>query len=318
MQRKIYEKYIAPNLVHGEKGKIKSLIKATQRNLSKDAKVQKYLQKHKVYLTMTTSPVRLRKLTTVLAMVLNNPYIYRAYVNLPEKYRNKESYRKSDIKFVKNLDPRIQVKRTKKDYGPVTKMLPTITRVRDKDAIIISLDDDIGYPASLINELIYYSVHRPDIIHTGASFSFGDYYSSEIDRHFWPVYRKPPGMYGDIVEGWGGIAYKKKFVDVKTIKRLNRSGTICKLSDDLTISYALAAKKVKNREIGNKYYNSDMLFPFKYGEMADALHQGSGTDIKDEEDANMLKYKQCLQNLVDKKIIKKGKGKNGSRLIKRS
>jgi hypothetical protein len=155
------------------------------------------------------------------------------------------------------------------------------------------------------------------MIHTGAAFSFGDYPSSKIDRHLWPDYRKPRGLYGDIVEGWGGIAYKKKFIDAKTINRLNKAGTICKLSDDLTISYALARKGIKRKEIESDYYDRGMLFPFAYGEMADALHHGSGTDIKDEEDANMLKYKTCLELLVEKRIIRKGKGKKGSTLIRR-
>lgn len=290
-------------------------MKTEQRDLENDKKVQQYLQKHKVYLTMTTSPTRLRKITTVLGMVLQNPYIYRVYITLPEKYRNEEPYKKSDINYVKEVDPRIRIKRVKRDMGPVTKMLPTVMSMKDRNALVISLDDDIGYPNSLINELIYYSVHRPDIIHTGASFSFGDYPGSKIDRHLWPVYYKPRGSYGDVVEGWGGIAYKKKFIDAKAIRRLNGSGTICKLSDDLTISYSLANKKIKNKEIDSKYYDRDMLFPLAYGEMADALHQGSGTDIKDQEDANMIKYKKCLELLVQKGIIRKGRGKQGSKII---
>lgn len=310
----IFKKYIAPNLERGEKKEILKLMRTKQRDLDKDKKVQEYLSKHRVYLTMTTSPVRLRKATTVLAMALQNKYIEKAYIALPELYRNTDKYKESDLRFVQSLDPRIVFIRVKKDMGPVTKMLPTVMRRRDKDAIVISLDDDIGYPASLINELIYYSVHQPNVIHTGACFSFGDYPSSKINRHLWPDYYKPRGYYGDIVEGWGGIAYKKKFIDKKIIDKLNKSGTICKLSDDLTISYSLAIRGIKRKEIDSKYYDRDMLYPLGYGEMDDALHHGSGTDIKDEEDANMLKYKQCLENLVNKGIITKGVGKHGSKM----
>lgn len=315
----IYKKYIAPNLVWGEKTEVKSLMKKRSRNISKDRKIQDYLSKHKVYLTMTTSPTRLRKITTVLAMLLQNPYISKVYLTLPKKYRNEEPYKQSDINFVKSLDKRIVVRRVPKDLGPLTKMLPTLQHVKDKDALVISVDDDIAYPSSLINELIYYSVYHPKSLHMGAAVRLGDYYHPTVvfDRHLWPEYRKPRGLNGDIAEGWGGIAYKKRYIDFETIKRLNSAGTVCKLSDDLTISFSLAKDHIKRHEIESKYYDRLMLTPLYYGELDDALHHGSGTNIKGEEDANMLKYQQCLELLADKKIIKKGKGQKGATLVKK-
>jgi len=93
-------------------------------------------------------------------------------------------------------------------------------------------------------------VTKPDEICTGAGFVFGDYPGSAFNKEQWP--QKKSTKYVDIVEGWGGIAYKKSLVTdqmIKEILQLNNISTICKLSDDFTISYILAKHGVKCREI---------------------------------------------------------------------
>lgn len=298
----MFRKYIRPNLCRGEVKEYCELIRYEQRDLVADDKVQDYLRQHKVYVSLTTSPIRLRKITTMLSIVIRCPYVDKVVITLPLLYRNKEPYDEKDIEFVKSLDYRIRIKRIKTDIGPITKILPFLQSVPDDDAIVISLDDDIGYPISLFNELIYYSVHKPNVIHTGAGFIFGDYDNSDINRKYWPQRRAPVSPYKDIVEGWGGIAYKKRFVDFDLLYTLNSSSNVCKLSDDLTISLVLTQKGIKKREIDDEYYDRDMLFPFNYGLQEDALHRGSGVDSKSdctEHDINMEKYKKCIKSLED-------------------
>jgi len=301
MDKGKYNKYVKPTLQRGEAKIVNKLINTPTRNLSRNKKVQDYIQKHGVYITLTSSPKRLRKAAATLAMILENPYIKRVYVTLPKLYRNKEKYNQRDINFIKSIDKRIVIKRPANDIGPITKMLPTLRAIRDKDAIVISIDDDIGYPASLINELIYYSVQYPNVIFTGSGFRWGDARDSKINRKTWPVYKTPRYPYVDIIEGWGGIAYKKRLVDLAQMLRLSKLDINCKLSDDLIISYVLAKHKVPMKVIVNRYYgDQEDLYSFKYGLQEDALHKGSGLGAS-VENANIIKYKKCLDLLVKKK-----------------
>jgi hypothetical protein len=273
---------------------IKYLQSTPVRNISR-------LPKRKVYISLTTSPIRLPKIGIMLN-TLDLTHIYEIHINLPKLYRNEpdEKYSVEDIEYVKSLDDRIRVYRVSKDIGPLTKIYPTIKRVTDLNALIISVDDDIGYPYSLVNELIYASYKYPQNVVTGAGIKFGDYDGSDFDRSKWSRSKRPRGRFVDIVEGWGGVCYPKRLMvrDVMNlIMELNNVSTTCKLSDDFTISYSLADFDIKSREVNTKYYNRDMLYPFSYGEMADALHKGSGVMCTGSDDENMAKYHVCLDDI---------------------
>ena len=299
MDKLYYKKYVAPNLYRGERAIVDDLLNFPERNISRNKKVMDYVRKHGVYITLTSSPKRLRKASTSLALILQNEYINKVFIVIPKLYRNKESYKERDIAFLKGMDPRIVIKRPARDIGPITKMYYTLRDIRDNKAIVISMDDDIGYPASLINELIYHSIVYPKIIFTGSGFRWGDegYEDSNIDRKLWPIRRKPRYQYVDVVEGWGMIAYKKYLLDLALMKKKSSISTECKLSDDLVISYVLAKDHVPMKVIVNRYYDDQGdLYPFQYGLQADALHRGSGLG-QDVENANMVKYKACLQDI---------------------
>ena len=59
------------------------------RDISHNRKVQNFLKKHKVYITMTTSPLRLPKIRAVLA-TLDLEYVDKIYIVLPCKYGRKK------------------------------------------------------------------------------------------------------------------------------------------------------------------------------------------------------------------------------------
>lgn len=291
---KVLTQYLTPK----ELRKVKKSFNLPVRNLNKD--IIAYIKKHGVYGSMTSSPERLRKASTVLSIILVNPYIKKIYINLPKKYRNKDPYNKQDIKYVENIDSRIEINWLEQDIGPISKILPSLQRIKDKKAIIMSFDDDVFYPPSLVNELIYYSIRYPYLIPGGAGFSFGDM-EDFINRKKWPEKKKPKFPDVDVIEGWGSIAYRKEMVDLKFIQKLNKLGTVCKLSDDLTLSYSHATYGVKRKIISNRYYSGNQdVFPLEYGLGVGALHKGSGTEHTDVADANMVKYKECLDLISGK------------------
>ena len=52
--------------------------------------------------------------------------------------------------------------RTQVDWGPATKLIPTLSVETDPRTIIITVDDDLDYPSTLIEHLYRRSLQRPD------------------------------------------------------------------------------------------------------------------------------------------------------------
>jgi hypothetical protein len=261
---------------------------------------------NKIIISMTSGPLRLRNIPVVLNL-LDLSCIDEIHINLPKLYRNEKEYKKEDIEFVKGVDSRIKIFRIDEDIGPMTKIIPTLQRIKDPKTIIISIDDDIGYPFNLISSLIARSIKKPNEICTGAGFVFGDYTGSDFNRNLWPRKKAPTCKgYVDIVEGWGSIAYKKSIISnsmINEMLRLNKISKNCKLSDDFTISYVLASHGIKCYEIPGI---RDKLYPFGYGEDADALHKDVNYNGISDDDANMPKYHMCLED-IGKEIGKERK-----------
>ena len=254
----------------------------------------------KIYISLTSSPLRLKNIPLMLSF-LDLTHVYEIHINLPKYYRNKkgEVYKQKEIDYIQSLDSRIKVYRIDKDIGPITKILPTLKRVKNNKAIIISVDDDIGYPRSIINELVYYTYKNPKVVWGGEGFNFGDYEGSDFDRRKWPKGKTRNSV--DILEGWASIAYPKWLITSKMLKRMElgvKLSTDCKLSDDLIISEALAYYKIPRKVIHSDYYE-ELPIPFEYGLGADALHKGSGVGGEKSDnvmDENMAKYDRCLNN----------------------
>ena len=275
------------------------------RDIDNIKKVVNFLKKHKVYITMTTSPKRLSKVPGVLA-TLDLTHVAKIYLVLPYLYgRNKKKYSQKLIDKIKKF-PKVHILRIKKDLGPITKMLPVIQKTRDPKALVISIDDDVAYPMGMINEMIYQKiVHSPNCIIEGGDSFFrrGDIANF---RTLWPQIKKKRKPHVDIVEGWEGIIYNKKLTDTKMMRKLSKLSKDCFLSDDIIISYVLAKHNICRKEINNDYsYNG---LPLNYGTQSDALHQGGGSDIKNwqiegnSDEYNWEKYEKCLQTIKQSKF----------------
>jgi lipopolysaccharide cholinephosphotransferase len=282
---------------------------------TKQKKINNFLRKHEVIVTMTTSPLRLQKIVAVLS-TLDYTNITKVNIVLPKTYGpNNETYNKIPknlTKIMKDI-PKIQILRVKKDLGPITKMLPTIIQTDDKKSIIISIDDDVAYPMGMINELIYQKVlkHPNSVITMGQPMPFFDEVTNM--NKYWPE-RKNKRPFVDIVEGWSSVLYSPNLVNTKCMKKLSNISKQCFLSDDFVISYVLSISNKKRISIDNKYVYDT--FPYSYGTGEDALHAGRGLGDKREyqphsDVINFEKYIKCLDAIVDYVYkIKKSKNKS--------
>jgi hypothetical protein len=48
------------------------------------------------------------------------------------------------------------------DFGPLTKLVPTLQQEHDPDTIIITVDDDQVYEPTLVRHLAWYAEHFPN------------------------------------------------------------------------------------------------------------------------------------------------------------
>lgn len=283
-------------LTKKEEKKVLKKIKLPCRNIEKNKKIMKYIKTHGVYGSMTTSPSRIKKISIAVSIILLSPYIKELFINIPLLYRNEENYDEKEIEKLRGMD-RVKIVRLEKDIGPISKILPSLENIKDKKSIIISFDDDVFYPPSLINELIYYSIRYPKLIVGGAGFSFGDL-EEIINRKDWPEKRRPRFPDIDVIEGWGAIAYRKELVDLELWKNLLSLDLACKLSDDLLISYSFSSVKRKRKLISTKYFDANEdVFPFDYG--SDGL-KNFGEKKKNAADSNMVRYEKCLKIINNK------------------
>ena len=271
------------------------------RDLRKYPKVIKFLEKNKVYITLTTSPIRLSKLTAALA-TLDFTYLEKIFIVLPNQYgRDKAKYSDKDISNISKF-PKVQVIRRATDYGPISKMLPALRRIRNKKSIVISMDDDIAYPMGMVNEMIYQKVMKypTGVLHTSPGMEIRK--DMADFGKLWPEKRlRTP--FTDLVEGWSAIAYSPGVTDTKLMEKFSNLSKSCYLSDDLVISYVLAARNVPKVSIYNSYIYSP--FPYEYGTGADALHKGDGSTEAHSNEYNYKKYEICLKD-ISKYCRKKG------------
>ena len=292
-------KYMIPHLEKKEYKHAMELLISPVRDISKYTKIKNFLKKHEVHISLTTSPLRLPKILAVLA-TLDTTYVKNINVVLPDKYgKNKESYNLNDIDKIAKF-PKVKIVRTKKDYGPITKMLPIIRQVNDPKSIIISVDDDVGYPLGMINEFIYQKVEKyPNAVIESPD--EGQNFRNDIGN-FNKIFprKKANKPYADLVEGWLGVAYSKKLVNDKEMEIIADLSKECLLSDDLVISYILAKHNVPVVKVDNKHLGSQL--SYQYGAGDDALHKGGGTGKVAKvgsfsDDFNKEKYEICLYDI---------------------
>ena len=193
-------------------------------------------------------------------------------MNLPKVFaRTQETYSIPDW-----LKPLVEARRVQinpcEDWGPATKLIPTLGLAADDD-IIITVDDDHLYPLAMVKRLKEASEAAPTSAH-GAS---GDNF-----EYFQTVMVVENGEKAQMLEGFAGVAYRASFFrgaewEAYANKFLNI--TECRFSDDVVISNWLALNKVARRTVQQPDYDRDDIEidqgRLHFGRQSDALHQGA-------------------------------------------
>lgn len=94
-----------------------------------------------------------------------------------------------------------------------------------------------------------------------------------------------------ILEGFAGIAYRKQFFD-NSIYEISNEPNYCYNSDDLYLSFHLAAKQITRKTLNNKFIKTYDMNQQQFGYLPDALYR--------QETSQADRYKQCLNYLTTK------------------
>lgn len=256
----------------------------------------------KYIVSFTTSPTRIHKCRPMLNSILEQtrkPDLI--LLNIPKVFeRTGETY--EIPKFVENS---VIVNVVDKDYGPGTKLIPTIryliqNRYDPRNTRIIYLDDDISYMAKMIETYEAVIAKKDDNVWTATGFDFLNMQLNGKRQH---------KDQATIAEGYGSVCVKLSMFDADAdtdvdednfFKYIDRYITDqdCRLSDDIILSNYYHKKNVgifivnipNHHSIHDMWRYNNIL---DYGKQEDALHNGAnGTSFN-----NVDRYKKVITKL---------------------
>jgi hypothetical protein len=226
-------------------------------------------------------------------------------LNIPKVFeRTGETY-----EIPKFIETSVVVNVVDKDYGPGTKLIPTIryllqNRYDPNNTRIIYLDDDIYYMVKMIETYEKVIAKKDDNVWTATGFDFLNMQLNGKRQH---------KDQATIAEGYGSVCVKLSMFDVDAdsdadadvdaddfFKYIDRYITDqdCRLSDDIILSNYYHKKNVgifivnipNHHSIHDMWRYNNIL---DYGKQEDALHNGAnGTSFN-----NVDRYKKVITKL---------------------
>jgi len=192
----------------------------------------------RLVISLTTLPSRINNLYKVINSINNNSIKPdNIYINLPV-FSEREKTEYIVPSYLKDIDNVIINKCD--DYGPITKLYPTLKEEKDPETIIICIDDDKEYDKYLIENLLKGSEKYPDncICVSGWNYiNLGILALPFIQPPVKNIVRKVK-----ILQCYNGVLYKRKFFDDSFKNFINVK--LCFTTDDIIISKYLESKNI--------------------------------------------------------------------------
>jgi hypothetical protein len=250
----------------------------------------------KYIISFTTSPTRIHKCKSMLDSLLNQTVKPDLIIlNIPHVFaRTSEEY---DIpKFVED---NTLINRADRDYGPGTKVIPTVKYLKDNnfnpvETRIIYLDDDVIYPLTMLETMK--SMPNDNSIYVGSGFDFrcGPNSCDNISgvrRH---------NAIASVAEGYAAVCIRLDTFADDFMEYINIyiDDLDFYLSDDVVLSnyYCSKGTSIKVVNVPGKFCIRDIWLNrgvLNYGLQDDALHKGAGgTSVN-----NVRRYKAVLAKL---------------------
>jgi len=173
------------------------------------------MSQEKIILTLTTIPERLSfdhplGLRRVIYSLINLKYDnYEIHFNIPHK-NNKTGEEYIIPKWLQDINGRekLRIFRTE-DYGPATKLYPTVQRITDPNQLIIVVDDDLIYESRLIEGHLTLRERNDDVVWGFAGLNnLGEKFKDARDRFVIGVNHD---VRVGIIEHYKSVSYRRRF-----------------------------------------------------------------------------------------------------------
>lgn len=232
------------------------------------------LRDEHIIVTFSTTPNRINEIEpTVKTILKQNIKVDGIYIAIP--YIFKRDNTPYEIPEWLQKQKKIKIIRTD-DYGPATKLLGVLKHVEmPKNAIVITVDDDIKYPRNTILQLAYKAKQYPNAA-IGISAVVPNYDENGIlisNKIGGFTQIKDADAHATILQGFAGVAYRRSFFSDDIYEILN-SPRECINSDDVYLSYYLARYNIDRIVLNNRFIDKLKIdYDNEVGLRADALHQ---------------------------------------------
>ena len=166
-------------------------------------------ERGEVCITFTTTPSRIGSLRPFLCGLYSQDFkVRRIVVNIPAQSRREG--RAYVVPRYLQEDPNVEIHRVEEDWGPATKLLPTLAR-EDAETLVISVDDDNVYAGNHIGNLVDHAHRHPDDAVGHYGYRVSDFLRSPKRPLRGTAVREPEGV--DVLAGCGSLAVRPRFFD---------------------------------------------------------------------------------------------------------
>lgn len=202
----------------------------------------------RVAISLTTIPPRLGRIKRVIYSILRQTAGFDAlYLNIPLKSKKGEEYTIPD--FIHNIsDPRFILNRCERDYGPITKLLPTLEKETDKDTVIICCDDDNLWAPNTLD--LFLQNHKK---YPGDALSLSGFCIGKFPLYFQLVSTCNTTVCVDWIQGTHGILISRGMLSADALLDYSKfepgNHDLLSRNDDHWISYNLHINKIIRRKI---------------------------------------------------------------------
>lgn len=166
----------------------------------------------RIVISLTSIPPRLPGLRLTLSTLLNQTLKPDAiYLNLPKISKRFAGKGAPELpQFIEEIS--VVVNQMNIDYGPATKLIGALDVESDPETLIVTADDDMGYPSNFVEDLVTRFL--------GASGTAAVGYAGQVidlvDGHARvktaaSIYASTAGV--DIIEAFRGAVYKREWFD---------------------------------------------------------------------------------------------------------
>lgn len=250
----------------------------------------------KYIISFTTSPTRIHKCKSMLDSLLNQTFKPDLIMlNIPHVFaRTSEEY-----EIPLGIEDNILINRSDRDYGPGTKVIPTVKYLKDNnfnpaETRIVYLDDDIIYPPTMLETMK--NMSHDNSIYVGSGFNFR--YLNGSSDNIRPV--RIHNSTVQVAEGYAAVCIRLDSFADDFMEYINMyiDNLDFYLSDDVVLSnyYCSRGIAIKVINVPKKFCIKDIWLNkgvLNYGLGEDALHNGAnGTSVN-----NLKRYKAVLVKL---------------------